>query len=83
MPLTGILSTVVKAGRPADGGERRLRVSSKSEATEGRHAGPIIVRKRVHGAHEGHHGGAWKVAYADASKPRPLRAFSTCCKRRS
>jgi chemotaxis protein MotB len=42
-----------------------LSVSSKSEATEGRHAGPIIVRKRVHGAHEGHHGGAWKVAYAD------------------
>jgi chemotaxis protein MotB len=40
-------------------------VSSRSEATEGRHAGPIIVRKRVHGAHEGHHGGAWKVAYAD------------------
>ena len=41
-----------------------LSVSSKSDA-EGGHAGPIIVRKRVHGAHEGHHGGAWKVAYAD------------------
>jgi chemotaxis protein MotB len=40
-------------------------MSSKSEAIEGRHARPIIVRKRVHGAHEGHHGGAWKVAYAD------------------
>ena len=40
-------------------------MSSKSEATEGKHAGPIIVRKRGHRAHEGHHGGAWKVAYAD------------------
>jgi chemotaxis protein MotB len=40
-------------------------VSSRSEATEGGHAGPIVVRKRVHGKHEGHHGGAWKVAYAD------------------
>ncbi|MGH6913697.1 MAG: flagellar motor protein MotB, partial [Geminicoccales bacterium] len=26
---------------------------------------PIIVRKRVRGGHGGHHGGAWKVAYAD------------------
>jgi chemotaxis protein MotB len=42
-----------------------LSVSSKSEASEARQGGPIIVRKRVHGAHEGHHGGAWKVAYAD------------------
>jgi chemotaxis protein MotB len=42
-----------------------LRVSSRSEASEEGHAGPIIVRKRVHGAHDAHHGGAWKVAYAD------------------
>lgn len=41
-----------------------LTVSSK-DGTEDRHAAPIIVRKRAHGAHEGHHGGAWKVAYAD------------------
>src|ERR1041385_8729053 len=27
-------------------------------------AAPIIVKKRKHG-HGGHHGGAWKVAYAD------------------
>jgi chemotaxis protein MotB len=39
-------------------------VSSKPEKAEGRHAAPIIVRKRAHG-HEAHHGGAWKVAYAD------------------
>lgn len=42
-----------------------MRTSSKSEATEAGHAAPIIVRKRAHGAHGGHHGGAWKVAYAD------------------
>ena len=42
-----------------------MTVSRKSEATEGKRAAPIIVRKRVHGAHDGHHGGAWKVAYAD------------------
>jgi chemotaxis protein MotB len=42
-----------------------LTVSSKSDGTEDKHAAPIIiVRKRAH-AHEGHHGGAWKVAYAD------------------
>ena len=40
-------------------------MSSKDDATERGHAGPIIVRKRVHGGHGGHHGGAWKVAYAD------------------
>ncbi|MBU6208062.1 MAG: flagellar motor protein MotB, partial [Alphaproteobacteria bacterium] len=28
-------------------------------------ARPIIVKKIVEGAHAGHHGGAWKVAYAD------------------
>ncbi|MBM2575691.1 OmpA family protein [Jannaschia sp. Os4] len=28
-------------------------------------AQPIIIRKVVHDDHEGHHGGAWKVAYAD------------------
>src|ERR1700761_9390844 len=27
------------------------------------HTGPIIIKKKV--AHAGHHGGAWKVAYAD------------------
>ena len=26
---------------------------------------PIIVKKIVEAAHGGHHGGAWKVAYAD------------------
>jgi chemotaxis protein MotB len=40
-------------------------VSSKPEAAEGKHAALIIVRKRAHGSHAGHHGGAWKVAYAD------------------
>jgi chemotaxis protein MotB len=65
MLLTEILSTVVKSGRRAGRWWTPLRVSSKSEATDGGHAAPIIVRKRVHGAHEGHHGGAWKVAYAD------------------
>ena len=66
MLLTGILSTVVKSGsRAGRWWSSPLSVSSKSVATEGRHAGPIIVRKRVHGAHEAHHGGAWKVAYAD------------------
>ena len=25
----------------------------------------IIIKKRAHGGHGGHHGGAWKVAYAD------------------
>jgi chemotaxis protein MotB len=25
----------------------------------------IIIRKRKKGGHAGHHGGAWKVAYAD------------------
>jgi chemotaxis protein MotB len=65
MLLTEILSTLVKSGRRAGRWWTPLRVSSKPEATDGRHAGLIIVRKRVHGAHEGHHGGAWKVAYAD------------------
>ena len=26
---------------------------------------PIIVKKVIEGGHGGHHGGAWKVAYAD------------------
>lgn len=26
---------------------------------------PIIIKKNKHGKHGGHHGGAWKVAYAD------------------
>jgi chemotaxis protein MotB len=39
-------------------------VSSRPEKAEGRHGAPIIVRKRARG-HEAHHGGAWKVAYAD------------------
>jgi len=26
---------------------------------------PIVIRKRRRAAHHGHHGGAWKVAYAD------------------
>jgi chemotaxis protein MotB len=65
MLLTKILSTVVKSGRRAGRWWTPLRVSSKSEATDDGHAAPIIVRKRAHGAHEGHHGGAWKVAYAD------------------
>jgi chemotaxis protein MotB len=43
----------------------RAVVNNKSEAAEGGHAATIIVRKRGHGAHEAHHGGAWKVAYAD------------------
>src|SRR5690349_13373295 len=25
----------------------------------------IIIIKKTHGKHQGHHGGAWKVAYAD------------------
>jgi chemotaxis protein MotB len=65
MLLTEILSTVVKSGRRASRWWTLLRVSGKSEATDGGHAAPIIVRKRVLGTHEGHHGGAWKVAYAD------------------
>ncbi len=31
-------------------------------------AKPIIVIKKK-GAHAGHHGGAWKVAYADFATP--------------
>jgi chemotaxis protein MotB len=63
MLLTAILSALVKSlGRAGRAWTLPLTVSSKSE---GRHAGPIIVRKRVHAAHAGHHGGAWKVAYAD------------------
>lgn len=34
----------------------------KSDAVENR---PIIVKKVIEEAHGGHHGGAWKVAYAD------------------
>jgi chemotaxis protein MotB len=49
------------ADRRRDG----LTVSSRPERTEGKHAPLIIVRKRAHGGHGGHHGGAWKVAYAD------------------
>jgi chemotaxis protein MotB len=57
---------VVKSGwRAGRWWNSPLGVSSKSKAIEGTHAGPIIVRKRVHGAHASHHGGAWKVAYAD------------------
>src|SRR5215469_5806835 len=26
---------------------------------------PIVIKKIKKGGHEGHHGGAWKVAYAD------------------
>ena len=36
----------------------------KESSSEKAHA-PVIVRKRVHASHGGHHGGAWKVAYAD------------------
>ncbi len=32
---------------------------------ETRREEPIIIRKRRRGEHAGHHGGAWKVAYAD------------------
>ena len=39
--------------------------SSRPERAEGKHPALIIVRKRAHGGHGGHHGGAWKVAYAD------------------
>jgi chemotaxis protein MotB len=52
-------------GGPALRWNPSLTASHKSDATEGKHAAPIIVRKRAHGAHDGHHGGAWKVAYAD------------------
>ena len=34
------------------------------ESSKGHGAAPIIIKKVVHG-HGGHHGGAWKVAYAD------------------
>ena len=40
-------------------------MSSRPERADGKHAALIIVRKRIHAAHSGHHGGAWKVAYAD------------------
>lgn len=36
----------------------------KESSSEKAHA-PVIVRRRVHASHGGHHGGAWKVAYAD------------------
>jgi hypothetical protein len=39
-------------------------VGSGPEKAEGRHVAPIIVRRRAR-VHEAHHGGAWKVAYAD------------------
>ncbi len=32
---------------------------------EPRREEPILIRKRRRGEHHGHHGGAWKVAYAD------------------
>lgn len=35
------------------------------KATPGSNQPPIIVRKIIVEAHAGHHGGAWKVAYAD------------------
>jgi chemotaxis protein MotB len=34
-------------------------------ATQGKNARPIIIVKRKKRGSEGHHGGAWKVAYAD------------------
>jgi chemotaxis protein MotB len=40
-------------------------LSSRPDRAEGKHPAPIIVRRRAHGGHGGHHGGAWKVAYAD------------------
>jgi chemotaxis protein MotB len=40
-------------------------VSKKAEKEAGGHQATIIVRKHGHSGHVGHHGGAWKVAYAD------------------
>jgi chemotaxis protein MotB len=39
-------------------------VSEEGGKAGGHGAAPIIIKKVVHG-HGGHHGGAWKVAYAD------------------
>lgn len=44
----------------ADGGA----AASKTRGTTDQPA-PIIIKKVKKGAHAGHHGGAWKVAYAD------------------
>ena len=39
-------------------------MSRKAEGAAGKSHATIIVKKKVHAAHQ-HHGGAWKVAYAD------------------
>jgi len=36
-----------------------------SEHTENGHHSEIVIVRRKHGDHDGHHGGAWKIAYAD------------------
>ena len=44
-------------------------------AEEGGAKSPIIIKKINKGAH-GHHGGAWKIAYADFVT---ARWHSSCC----
>jgi chemotaxis protein MotB len=40
-------------------------VSKKADKEPGAHSLVIVVRRRGHAGHPAHHGGAWKVAYAD------------------
>lgn len=40
-------------------------MSRKADKQGGAHKATIVVRRRGHAGHSGHHGGAWKVAYAD------------------
>jgi chemotaxis protein MotB len=39
--------------------------SRKADGAAGKGHAMIVVRKKAHGGHGQHHGGAWKVAYAD------------------
>ncbi|MBG1233185.1 MotB family protein [Aestuariivirga litoralis] len=36
-----------------------------SDHTDEHHHAEIVIVRRKHGDHDGHHGGAWKIAYAD------------------
>lgn len=49
----------------ADNQQEATNESKKEAPASGLKGAPIIIKRIVSGGHGGHHGGAWKVAYAD------------------
>src|SRR4029077_21102385 len=56
------------SARPSTRSKRRWRTCRRrldAMAKHGAGGAPVIIKKVKKGEHGGHHGGAWKVAYAD------------------